>query len=43
VLDGKVGVAAARDLYGVVLSADPPTVDAARTAERRASLRSQSG
>ena len=29
VLDGKVGLAAARDLYGVVLSADPPAVDAA--------------
>lgn len=38
VLDGKVTVAAARDLYGVVLSADPPSVDEAATAALRLSL-----
>jgi N-methylhydantoinase B len=38
VLDGKVGVDAARDLYGVELSLDPPAVDDAATAARRRSL-----
>ena len=36
VLDGKVSVAAARDLYGVVVSADPPGVDDAATRALRA-------
>ena len=38
VLDGKVTFAAARDLYGVVLSLDPPSVDESGTAARRLSL-----
>jgi N-methylhydantoinase B len=38
VLDGKVSVAAAHDLYGVVLSLDPPSVDEAGTTARRLSL-----
>jgi N-methylhydantoinase B len=38
VLDGKVTPAAARDLYGVVLSLDPPSVDELATAERRRQL-----
>lgn len=43
VLDGKVSVAAARDLYGVVLSLDPPYVDEAGTAALRRSLAERQG
>jgi N-methylhydantoinase B len=35
VLDGKVGLEAARDIYGVELSLDPPSVDDEATATRR--------
>jgi N-methylhydantoinase B len=35
VLDGKVTVDAARELYGVVVAADPPSVDEAATAALR--------
>jgi N-methylhydantoinase B len=38
VLDGKVTVDAARDLYGVVMSPDSSSVDGPATAERRRSL-----
>jgi N-methylhydantoinase B len=38
VVDGKVGIDAARDLYGVVLSLDPPSIDEAGTAAMRLSL-----
>ena len=41
VLDGKVTVAAARDLYGVELALDPPAVDEEGTAARRRSLGSR--
>jgi N-methylhydantoinase B len=41
VLDGKVTVAAARDLYGVELVLDPPGVDEEGTATRRRSLGSR--
>ena len=41
VLDGKVTVAAARDLYGVELSLDPPAVDEEGTAAARRSLGSR--
>ena len=37
-VDGKVGIDAARDLYGVVLSIDPPSVDEEATAALRLSL-----
>jgi N-methylhydantoinase B len=40
VLDGKVSVEAAHELYGVVLSGSPQVVDADATAARRGSLRS---
>jgi N-methylhydantoinase B len=40
VLDGKVTAAAAHDLYGVVLTLDPPSVDHKRTIANRRSLRS---
>ncbi len=39
VLDGKVSADAARDLYGAVLSFDPPSVDEESTAALRRSLR----
>ena len=35
VLDGKVGVAAARELYGVAVELDPPAVDEGATARLR--------
>jgi N-methylhydantoinase B len=38
VVDGKVGSDAARDLYGVVLSLDPPSVDEEGTAALRLSI-----
>jgi N-methylhydantoinase B len=37
VLDGKVGAEAARELYGVVVSGEPPAVDEAATAALRRS------
>jgi N-methylhydantoinase B len=43
VLDGKVSVEAASDLYGVVLSFDPPSVDEAGTAARRLALQEPPG
>ena len=38
VVDGKVSIDAARELYGVVLSSDPPLVDEQSTAALRLAL-----
>lgn len=43
VLDGKVTVEAARAVYGVVLSLDPPSVDGEGTVAARSALRARSG
>jgi N-methylhydantoinase B len=43
VRDGYISRETAREAYGVVLSGEPPAVDEAATADRRASMRAERG